>query len=168
MEVKFYDSRKITQTKDGLNVPNEPIIPFIIGDGIGPDIWKAASRVIDAAVEKLIMVKTYRMERSFSWTKAYDNTGEWLPQETLDTIKEYLIAVKGPLTTPIGGGIRSLNVALRQELDLFTCLRPVRWFQGVPSPVKRPQDVDMVIFRENTEDIYAGIEFKEGTPEVKK
>lgn len=161
-------AEKITQTKDGLNVPNEPIIPFIIGDGIGPDIWKAASRVIDAAVEKLIMVKTYRMERSFSWTKAYDNTGEWLPQETLDTIKEYLIAVKGPLTTPIGGGIRSLNVALRQELDLFTCLRPVRWFQGVPSPVKRPQDVDMVIFRENTEDIYAGIEFKEGTPEVKK
>lgn len=100
--------------------------------------------------------------------KAYDETGEWLPQETLDTIKEYLIAVKGPLTTPIGGGIRSLNVALRQELDLFTCLRPVRWFQGVPSPVKRPEDVDMVIFRENTEDIYAGIEFKEGTSEVKK
>ena len=107
------------------------------------------------------------MERSASWPKAFDTTGEWLPQETLDTIKEYLIAVKGPLTTPIGGGIRSLNVALRQELDLFTCLRPVRWFKGVPSPVKRPQDVDMVIFRENTEDIYAGIEFKEGTTEVK-
>ena len=160
-------AEKITQSKDGLNVPNEPIIPFIIGDGIGPDIWKAASRVIDAAVEKRIMEKTYRMERSLSRSKAYDETGEWLPQETLETIKEYLIAVKGPLTTPIGGGIRSLNVALRQELDLFTCLRPVRWFKGVPSPVKRPEDVDMVIFRENTEDIYAGIEFKQGTSEVK-
>ena len=133
------------------------------------DIWKAASRVIDAAVEK-----AYNGEKRIEWKevlagqKAFDTTGEWLPQETLDTIKEYLIAVKGPLTTPIGGGIRSLNVALRQELDLFTCLRPVRWFKGVPSPVKRPQDVDMVIFRENTEDIYAGIEFKEGTTEVKK
>ncbi|EVD15434.1 isocitrate dehydrogenase [NADP] [Staphylococcus aureus PLAC6017] len=129
----------------------------------------AASRVIDAAVEK-----AYNGEKRIEWKevlagqKAFDTTGEWLPQETLDTIKEYLIAVKGPLTTPIGGGIRSLNVALRQELDLFTCLRPVRWFKGVPSPVKRPQDVDMVIFRENTEDIYAGIEFKEGTTEVKK
>lgn len=165
-------AEKITQGTEGLNVPNEPnepIIPFIIGDGIGPDIWKAASRVIDAAVEK-----AYNGEKRIEWKevlagqKAFDTTGEWLPQETLDTIKEYLIAVKGPLTTPIGGGIRSLNVALRQELDLFTCLRPVRWFKGVPSPVKRPQDVDMVIFRENTEDIYAGIEFKEGTTEVKK
>ena len=118
-------------------------------------------------LKKRIMEKTYRMERSFSRSKAYDETGEWLPQETLETIKEYLIAVKGPLTTPIGGGIRSLNVALRQELDLFTCLRPVRWFKGVPSPVKRPEEVDMVIFRENTEDIYAGIEFKQGTSEVK-
>ena len=118
-------------------------------------------------LKKRIMEKTYRMERSLSRSKAYDETGEWLPQETLETIKEYLIAVKGPLTTPIGGGIRSLNVALRQELDLFTCLRPVRWFKGVPSPVKRPEDVDMVIFRENTEDIYAGIEFKQGTSEVK-
>lgn len=162
-------AEKITQGTEGLNVPNEPIIPFIIGDGIGPDIWKAASRVIDAAVEK-----AYNGEKRIEWKevlagqKAFDTTGEWLPQETLDTIKEYLIAVKGPLTTPIGGGIRLLNVALRQELDLFTCLRPVRWFKGVPSPVKRPQDVDMVIFRENTEDIYAGIEFKEGTTEVKK
>ncbi|HAR5430769.1 TPA: NADP-dependent isocitrate dehydrogenase [Staphylococcus aureus] len=162
-------AEKITQGTEGLNVPNEPITPFIIGDGIGPDIWKAASRVIDAAVEK-----AYNGEKRIEWKevlagqKAFDTTGEWLPQETLDTIKEYLIAVKGPLTTPIGGGIRSLNVALRQELDLFTCLRPVRWFKGVPSPVKRPQDVDMVIFRENTEDIYAGIEFKEGTTEVKK
>ncbi|MBL7573410.1 NADP-dependent isocitrate dehydrogenase [Staphylococcus saccharolyticus] len=162
-------AEKITQSKDGLNVPNEPIIPFIIGDGIGLDIWKAASRVIDVAVEK-----AYNGEKRIEWKevlagqKAYEETGEWLPQKTLDTIKEYLIAVKGPLTTPIGGGIRSLNVALRQELDLFTCLRPVRWFKGVPSPVKRPEDVDMVIFRENTEDIYAGIEFKEGTSEVKK
>ncbi|WP_281200708.1 NADP-dependent isocitrate dehydrogenase [Staphylococcus schleiferi] len=162
-------SEKIVKTDNGLQVPNQPIIPFIIGDGIGPDIWKAASRVIDAAVEK-----AYSGEKSISWKevlagqKAYDQTGEWLPSETLDTIKEYLIAIKGPLTTPIGGGIRSLNVALRQELDLFTCLRPVRWFQGVPSPVKRPQDTDMVIFRENTEDIYAGIEFKEGTDEVKE
>ena len=163
-------AEKITRANDELlNVPNEPIIPFIIGDGIGPDIWKAASRVVDAAVEK-----AYNGEKRIEWKevlagqKAYDETGEWLPQETLDTIKEYLIAIKGPLTTPIGGGIRSLNVALRQELDLFTCLRPVRWFKGVPSPVKRPQDVDMVIFRENTEDIYAGIEFKEGTEEVKK
>ena len=159
-------AEKITQGKDGLNVPNEPIIPFIIGDGIGTDIWKAASRVIDAAVEK-----AYNGEKRIEWKevlagqKAYDETGEWLPQETLETIKEYLIAVKGPLTTPIGGGIRSLNVALRQELDLFTCLRPVRWFKGVPSPVKRPEDVDMVIFRENTEDIYIGIKpvSKEGT-----
>lgn len=162
-------SEKIVKTADGLNVPNQPIVPYIIGDGIGPDIWKAASRVIDEAVKK-----AYNGEKEISWKevlagqKAYDQNGEWLPQETLDTIKEYLIAIKGPLTTPIGGGIRSLNVALRQELDLFTCLRPVRWFQGVPSPVKNPQDTDMVIFRENTEDIYAGIEFKEGSEEVKK
>ncbi|MDT0698016.1 NADP-dependent isocitrate dehydrogenase [Staphylococcus chromogenes] len=162
-------SEKIVKTADGLNVPNQPIVPYIIGDGIGPDIWKAASRVIDEAVKK-----AYNGEKEISWKevlagqKAYDQTGEWLPQETLDTIKEYLIAIKGPLTTPIGGGIRSLNVALRQELDLFTCLRPVRWFQGVPSPVKNPQDTDIVIFRENTEDIYAGIEFKEGSEEVKK
>ncbi|RIM12420.1 NADP-dependent isocitrate dehydrogenase [Staphylococcus chromogenes] len=162
-------SEKIVKTADGLNVPNQPIVPYIIGDGIGPDIWKAASRVIDEAVKK-----AYNGGKEISWKevlagqKAYDQTGEWLPQETLDTIKEYLIAIKGPLTTPIGGGIRSLNVALRQELDLFTCLRPVRWFQGVPSPVKNPQDTDMVIFRENTEDIYAGIEFKEGSEEVKK
>ncbi|UWF57921.1 NADP-dependent isocitrate dehydrogenase [Staphylococcus hyicus] len=162
-------SEKIVKTANGLNVPNQPIVPFIIGDGIGPDIWKAASRVIDEAVKK-----AYNGDKAISWKevlagqKAFDQTGEWLPQETLDTIKEYLIAIKGPLTTPIGGGIRSLNVALRQELDLFTCLRPVRWFQGVPSPVKNPQDTDMVIFRENTEDIYAGIEFKEGTADVKK
>ncbi|WQL16134.1 NADP-dependent isocitrate dehydrogenase [Staphylococcus pseudintermedius] len=162
-------SEKIVKTDSGLQVPNQPIVPFIIGDGIGPDIWKAASRVIDAAVEK-----AYADEKKIDWKevlagqKAYDQTGEWLPAETLDTIKEYLIAIKGPLTTPIGGGIRSLNVALRQELDLFNCLRPVRWFKGVPSPVKHPEQTDMVIFRENTEDIYAGIEFKEGSEEVKK
>ncbi|EGQ3466482.1 NADP-dependent isocitrate dehydrogenase [Staphylococcus pseudintermedius] len=162
-------SEKIVKTDSGLQVPNQPIVPFIIGDGIGPDIWKAASRVIDAAVEK-----AYAGEKKIDWKevlagqKAYDQTGEWLPVETLDTIKEYLIAIKGPLTTPIGGGIRSLNVALRQELDLFNCLRPVRWFKGVPSPVKHPEQTDMVIFRENTEDIYAGIEFKEGSEEVKK
>lgn len=158
------------QTQNGvLNVPNEPIVPFIEGDGTGPDIWAAASRVLDAAVEK-----AYNSERKIHWKeilageKAYNQTGEWLPAETLDAVREYLIAIKGPLTTPIGGGIRSLNVALRQELDLFTCLRPVRYFTGVPSPVKRPEDTDMVIFRENTEDIYAGIEFKEGSDEVKK
>ncbi len=162
-------SEKIVKTDSGLQVPNQPIVPFIIGDGIGPDIWRAASRVIDAAVKK-----AYDGEKEIAWKevlagqKAYDETGEWLPKETLDTIKEYLIAIKGPLTTPIGGGIRSLNVALRQELDLFNCLRPVRWFKGVPSPVKHPEETDMVIFRENTEDIYAGIEFKEGSEEVKK
>lgn len=160
---------KITVLDGVLNVPDHPIIPFIIGDGTGPDIWAAASRVLDAAVDK-----AYAGQKAIVWKevlageKAYDNTGEWLPQETLDAINEYFIAIKGPLTTPIGGGIRSLNVALRQKLDLYTCLRPVRWFAGVPSPVKRPQDVDMVIFRENTEDIYAGIEFPQGSPEVKK
>jgi isocitrate dehydrogenase len=161
--------QKITVENGVLNVPNDPIIPFIEGDGTGPDIWAAASRVLDAAVEK-----AYNGERKIVWKevyageKAYKITGEWLPQETLDTIREYLLAIKGPLTTPVGGGIRSLNVALRQELDLFVCLRPVRYFEGVPSPVKRPQDTDMVIFRENTEDIYAGIEYAKGTEEVKK
>lgn len=160
---------KITNSNGVLNVPNHPVVPFVIGDGTGPDIWNAASRVLDAAVDK-----AYNGEKKIEWKevlagqKAFDETGEWLPQETLDVIDEYLIAIKGPLTTPIGGGIRSLNVALRQELDLFTCLRPVRYFEGVPSPVKRPEDTDMVIFRENTEDIYAGIEFKEGSEEVKK
>src|SRR5690625_4480550 len=164
------NGEKITVEKDGkLNVPNQPIIPFIEGDGTGPDIWAAAKKVLEAAVEK-----AYNGEKKFEWKevyageKAYNKTGEWLPKETLDLIDEYKIAIKGPLTTPIGGGFRSLNVALRQELDLFTCLRPVRYFNGVPSPVKHPEDVDMAIFRENTEDIYAGIEWQEGTPEVKK
>jgi isocitrate dehydrogenase len=160
---------KITVSNGVLNVPNNPIVPFIEGDGTGPDIWASSSRVLDAAVEK-----AYKGERKIVWKevlageKAFNQTGEWLPSETLDVINEYLIAIKGPLTTPIGGGIRSLNVALRQELDLFVCLRPVRWFEGVPSPVKRPQDTDMVIFRENTEDIYAGIEYAKGSDEVKK
>jgi len=160
---------KITVENGRLNVPNNPIIPFIEGDGTGPDIWAAASRVLQAAVEK-----AYNGEKKIVWKevlageKAFNETGEWLPNETLDTIRDYLIAIKGPLTTPIGGGFRSLNVALRQELDLFTCLRPVRYFEGVPSPVKRPEDVDMAIFRENTEDIYAGVEWEEGTDEVKK
>jgi len=156
-------AEKITTNQGVLNVPNNPIIPFIIGDGIGPDIWNAASRVLDAAVEK-----AYNGEKQIEWKEVLAGQKAWLPNETLETIKEYLIAIKGPLTTPIGGGIRSLNVALRQELDLFTCLRPVRWFKGVPSPVKRPEDTDMVIFRENTEDIYAGIEFQEGSDEAKK
>jgi isocitrate dehydrogenase len=160
---------KITVTNGVLNVPNHPVVPFIEGDGTGPDIWAAASRVLDAAVEK-----AYNGEKKIVWKevlageKAFNQTGEWLPNETLELINEYLIAIKGPLTTPIGGGIRSLNVALRQELDLYVCLRPVRWFEGVPSPVKRPQDTDMVIFRENTEDIYAGIEYAKGSDDVKK
>ncbi|WP_100399854.1 NADP-dependent isocitrate dehydrogenase [Bacillus sp. FJAT-44742] len=163
------NGEKITTNNGVLNVPNNPVIPFIEGDGIGPDIWAAAQKVLDAAVEK-----AYNGEKKIEWKeilvgeKAYNNTGEWLPEESLDAIREYLIAIKGPLTTPIGGGIRSLNVALRQKLDLYTCLRPVRHFTNVPSPVKRPEEVDMVIFRENTEDIYAGIEFKEGTDDVKK
>ncbi|MGI5885783.1 MAG: NADP-dependent isocitrate dehydrogenase [Syntrophomonadaceae bacterium] len=160
---------KITVVNSVLNVPDHPVIPFIEGDGTGPDIWRAASRVFDAAVEK-----AYQGQRKLVWEevlageKAYNQKGEWLPQETLDTIREYIIAIKGPLTTPIGGGIRSLNVALRQELDLYTCLRPVRYFKGVPSPVKRPELTDMVIFRENTEDIYAGIEYPEDSEEAKK
>lgn len=163
------EGQKITVTNGVLNVPNNPIIPFIEGDGTGPDIWAAASRVLEAAVEK-----AYNGEKKIVWKevlageKAFNQTGEWLPAETLDIIREYMIAIKGPLTTPVGGGIRSLNVALRQELDLFVCLRPVRYFEGVPSPVRRPEDTDMVIFRENTEDIYAGIEYAKGTEEVQK
>lgn len=162
-------TNKIVVENGSLIVPNNPVIPFIEGDGIGPDIWAAASRVIDAAV-----AKAYNGEKKIEWLevlageKAFNKTGEWLPQETLDKINEYLIAIKGPLTTPIGGGIRSLNVALRQQLDLYVCLRPVRHFDGVPSPVKRPEDVKMVIFRENTEDIYAGIEFEAGSEQAKK
>ncbi|MEM9452556.1 MAG: NADP-dependent isocitrate dehydrogenase [Myxococcota bacterium] len=153
----------ITMTDAGLTVPDNPIIPFIEGDGIGPDIWAASVRVFDAAVSK-----AYGGQRTIAWQevlageKAHDQTGEWLPDATIEGFRQYLVGIKGPLTTPVGGGIRSLNVALRQKLDLYTCLRPVRWFQGVPSPVKRPDLTDMVIFRENTEDIYAGIEFQHG------
>ncbi len=159
-------AEKITMSADGtLNVPDEPIIPFIEGDGTGVDIWPAAKLVLDAAAAK--------HGRSVAWKevlageKAYKQTGEWLPDETVQAFREYLIGIKGPLTTPIGGGIRSLNVALRQLLDLYVCLRPVRWFSGVPSPVRHPEQVDMVIFRENTEDVYAGLELQEGTPEAK-
>lgn len=160
---------KITFKDGKYHVPDNPIIPFIEGDGTGPDIWAAAVRVLDAAVEK-----AYGGNRKISWyevlagEKAYNLTGEWLPDKTVDVLRDYLVSIKGPLTTPVGGGIRSLNVALRQLLDLFVCLRPVRWFQGVPSPVKNPGDVDMVIFRENTEDIYAGIEFPAGSEGAQK
>ena len=161
---------KLMKMEDGkLIVPPHTIVPFIEGDGIGPDIWNASVRVFDNAIEK-----AYNGARKIEWLevlageKAYNATREWLPQDTLDTIKKHFVAIKGPLTTPIGGGIRSLNVALRQKLDLYSCVRPVRWFEGVPSPVKEPGLVDMVIFRENTEDIYAGIEWMHGTPELEK
>ncbi|HOJ89672.1 MAG TPA: NADP-dependent isocitrate dehydrogenase [Saprospiraceae bacterium] len=162
-------NQKITCQNGNLSVPNNPIIPFIEGDGTGADIWAASVRVFDAAVQK-----AYNGSRKIEWRevlageKAFNQTQNWLPQETLDVINEYLVAIKGPLTTPVGCGIRSLNVALRQQLDLYACVRPVRWFTGVPSPVKEPQKVNMVIYRENTEDIYAGIEFQEGTEENKK
>jgi len=161
--------QKVTISNGKLQVPDEPILPFIIGDGTGPDIWHASVKVLEAAVEK-----AYHGKKKIHWKevlageKAFNQTGEWLPKETLDVFKEYLVGIKGPLTTPVGEGIRSLNVALRQELDLYACLRPVRWFKGVPSPVKHPELTDMVIFRENTEDIYAGIEFMTGTPDNKK
>jgi isocitrate dehydrogenase len=159
----------ITMGPQGLDVPSDPIIPFIEGDGIGPDIWAAAVRVFDAAVEM-----AYDGGRSIAWQevlageKAFNETGSWLPDETVTAFQERLVGIKGPLTTPVGGGIRSLNVALRQIMDLYACVRPVRWFEGVPSPVKNPGDVDMVIFRENTEDVYAGKELEEGTEEAKK
>lgn len=162
---------KITMQDGKLSVPNRPIIPFVEGDGTGPDIWKASVRVLDAAVEI-----AYGGEKKIEWMEVYAGekslevygANEWLPQGTLDAFREYLFGIKGPLTTPVGTGIRSINVALRQELDLYACVRPVQYFKGVPSPVKRPEDVDMVIFRENTEDIYAGIEYKAGTPEADK
>jgi isocitrate dehydrogenase len=163
-------SGQAIERRDGkLVVPDHPIVPFIEGDGTGPDIWRASVRVFDAAV-----AKTYGGTRKIEWLevlageKAFNQTGNWLPEETLAAFRKYLVGIKGPLTTPVGGGIRSLNVALRQELDLYVCLRPVRYFQGMETPVKRPDLVDMVIFRENTEDIYAGIEFREGTPEVEE
>jgi isocitrate dehydrogenase len=159
----------IQMTPSGLVVPNDPIIPFIEGDGTGPDIWNASVRVFDAAVEKAFGGdKKVHWHEVLAGEKAFTQTGNWLPDETVEAFDQYLIGIKGPLTTPVGGGIRSLNVALRQLLDLYVCLRPVRWFTGVPSPVKDPGAVDMVIFRENTEDIYAGIEFQEGTEDAKK
>ena len=163
------EGKKITIKNGKLNVPDNPIIPFIEGDGIGPDVWNASVRVLDAAVNK-----AYGNKRRIHWMEVYAGekanmmTGSWLPEETLNACREYLVSIKGPLTTPIGGGIRSLNVALRQILDLYVCLRPVRWFKGVPSPVKHPELIDMVIFRENTEDIYAGIEFESGSKENKQ
>jgi isocitrate dehydrogenase len=163
------NGERITMQGGQLHVPARPILPFIEGDGTGPDIWRASVRVFDAAV-----AKAYGGDRKIEWMevlagqKAFDSVGDWLPQATVVAFNEYLVGIKGPLTTPVGGGIRSLNVALRQTLDLYVCLRPVRYFQGVPSPVKRPEKVDMVIFRENTEDIYAGVEWAAGTPEVKK
>src|SRR5947199_2285097 len=159
---------KITRT-DRLNVPDQPIIPFIRGDGTGPDIWAASVRVFDAAVEK-----AYGGKKKIAWFEVFagqtakDKFDEWLPDDTVEAFREYLVGIKGPLTTPVGGGIRSLNVALRQLLDLFVCLRPVRWYKGVPSPVKHPEKIDMVIFRENTEDIYTGIEYAAGSPEAQK
>lgn len=161
--------QKITLQNNKLNVPDNPVIPFIEGDGIGKDIWNAAQSVINIAVEK-----SYDGKRRIIWKevlageKSFNINGSWLPEETMNAFREYLIGIKGPLTTPVGGGIRSLNVALRQELDLYVCLRPVRWFQGVISPVKEPQKVNMIIFRENTEDIYAGIEWMQGTEEARK
>ncbi|CAM3922001.1 NADP-dependent isocitrate dehydrogenase [Deinococcus frigens] len=162
---------KISMQGDKLSVPNHPVIPFVEGDGTGADIWKASVRVLDAAVEK-----AYGNERKIEWMEVYAGEksvqvygeGQWLPQETIDTFDEYLFGIKGPLTTPVGGGIRSINVALRQELDLYACVRPVQYFAGVPSPLKNPEYVNMTIFRENTEDIYAGIEYMAGTPEADK
>ena len=158
-------AEKITMSADGvLTVPDNPIIPFIEGDGTGVDIWPAAKLVLDAAAKKY--GKTIEWKETLAGQKAYDETGDWLPEQTIVDFREYLIGIKGPLTTPIGGGFRSLNVALRQILDLYVCLRPVRWFQGVPSPVKHPELVDMVIFRENTEDVYSGLEVEAGTPDA--
>lgn len=169
IDKKNMDGDSISMKNGMLVVPDRPIIPFIEGDGIGPDVWRASKRVIDAAIEK-----TYQGQKEIKWLEVYAGekanqlTGSWLPDETIDTCNEFLVAIKGPLTTPIGGGIRSLNVALRQILDLYVCLRPIRWFKGVPSPVKRPELINMVIFRENTEDIYAGIEFEQGSENNKK
>ena len=163
------DGAKIALVDGRLRVPDRPIIPFIEGDGVGRDVWRASVRVLDAAVEK-----AYRGRRRIAWTevyageKAFTKFNTWLPDETVESFREYLVGIKGPLTTPVGGGIRSLNVALRQLLDLYVCLRPVRWFHGVPSPVKNPQKIDMVIFRENTEDIYAGIEWEAGSEQARR
>src|SRR3954467_12083263 len=163
------DGAPITRRNGQLVVPDDPIIPFIEGDGTGPDIWRASVRVMDAAVEK-----AYGGKKKIAWRegcageKSFKQSNSWLPDETVDAFREYFVGIKGPLTTPVGGGIRSLNVALRPLLDLFICLRPVRWYKGVPSPIKHPEKVDMVIFRENIEDIYAGIEYAAGSPGAQK
>src|SRR5512134_2141820 len=160
---------KISISNGKLNVPDQPILPFIRGDGTGPDIWAASERAFDAAVQK-----AYGGKRKVAWFEVFageaakNKFDNWLPDDTVEAFKEFLVGIKGPLTTPVGGGIRSLNVALRQLLDLYVCLRPVQWFTGVPSPVKHPEKVNVVIFRENTEDIYAGIEYASGTPEAQK
>ena len=160
---------KITMGPDGLQVPDEPIIPFIEGDGIGPDIWSASHRIFDAAVDA-----AYGGTRTITWMevlagqKAFDETGEWLPTDTIESLESHIVGIKGPLTTPVGGGIRSLNVAIRQIMDLYACVRPIRWYQGVPSPVKHPERIDMVIYRENTEDVYAGKELRAGSAEARK
>ena len=161
------DGQPVTWDGSRIHVPDRPVVCFIEGDGTGPDIWRATKRVLDAAVEK-----TFGGSRAIAWheilagEKARDLTGEWLPERSLEAMREFRVGIKGPLTTPVGGGFRSLNVALRQLLDLYACVRPVRYFEGVPSPVKKPEAVDMVIYRENTEDVYAGIEWQAGTPEV--
>ena len=161
-------SEKITMTDGKLTVPDNPQIPFISGDGIGPEIWAAAKEVFDAAIKK-----AYAGQKAVDWIPllagqtAFDQTGQWLPDETLETLKENLVAIKGPLTTPVGKGHRSINVTLRQKLDLYACFRPVKYYEGTPSPVKEPEKVDIAIFRENTEDIYAGIDFAEGSTELK-
>jgi len=160
---------KISLVNGKLHVPNKPVIPFIEGDGTGPDIWKTTKLVIDTAVNRAYSdYREIKWKEVYAGEKAFEKTGEWLPEDTIKSIEKYLVAIKGPLTTPIGGGMRSLNVALRQQLDLYACVRPVKWYEGVPSPVKNPEKVDMVIFRENTEDIYAGIEWMHDTPELEK
>src|SRR5215217_8064109 len=162
-------STAISRKNGQLVVPDDPIIPFIEGDGTGPDIWRASVRVLDAAVEKAFHGKRQIVWKEvYAGEKAFKQFNDWLPNETVDAFREYYVGIKGPLTTPVGGGIRSLNVALRQLLDLYVCLRPVRWYRGVPSPVRTPDKVNMVIFRENTEDIYAGIEWEAESPEAKK
>src|SRR6267143_1445703 len=162
-------STAISRANGRLVVPDDPIIPFIEGDGTGPDIWRASVRVLDAAVQKAFGGRrTIAWKEVYAGEKSFKQFNTWLPDETVEAFREHYVGIKGPLTTPVGGGIRSLNVALRQLLDLYVCLRPVRWFQGVPSPVKHPEQIDMVIFRENTEDIYAGLEVEEGTPEAKR
>src|SRR5512133_1615483 len=163
------NGQKIAMQDGKLQVPDQPVLPFIEGDGIGVDIWPASQRMLDAAVEK-----AYSGRRKFAWMevfageKAYKQFNSWLPDETIQAFREFIVGIKGPLTTPIGGGIRSLNVALRKDLDLYACVRPVRWFQGMPSPVKHPENVDMIVFRENTEDLYSGIEFEEGKEETER